>query len=328
MTDFLCPLDKGYIIQGDFNSKVFYGIRIEVDKCENTTENGNHCKSDDQINQLINSGYVEVSLVNSYFDFHDYENPIKKYLSTTNNLFMTNDGKTRWFEALLKQNEARTSDGMLYSEPFKSQKFYSISNEQFKEIPGEATGNVLAYITLGMARESDQYERTAYSFIAMFGFLGGLYSSLFFIGSVFVSLTQSKLFEFRLISHLYQLSDSPDSKPSDSDSFSNQKNVDFFISSEPSHRELSYRVPLHKEPLQQESEMEEEKQLDKGFEKSKLSYDRRFVIPKVSSLNNEDSLPEPEEERLSDKVIGDLSNELSNRRSVDYKWYDIYPDFR
>ena len=103
---------------------------------------------------------------------------------------MTNGDITRWFSAFIKQNEALTSDGLLYSEPFKSHKFYSISGTEYREIPGEATGNALVYINLLMARESDQYERTAYSFIAMFGFLGGLYDSILFVGFIFVSLAQ------------------------------------------------------------------------------------------------------------------------------------------
>ena len=313
MSDFLCPLDKSYILQGDFNSKKFYGTRIEVDKCRNTTENGNHCKSEEEINQKINSGYIEISLVNSYFDFDDYDTPIKKYLSSTNNLFMTNDGTTRWFEALLKLNEAQTSDGIFYNEAFKSRKFYSITERHYKAIPGEATGNVLAYITLGMARESDQYERSAYSFIDMFGFLGGLYDSLFFIGFMFVSLTQTKLFNFKLISNLYQLSEPLDDSTSCQDLYQIERNADYFVSSEPSR---------------EENEIEEEKRPVRTFEKSKLSYDERFVIPKVSSLNNEDSIPEPEDEKLSTKVLTDLTNELSNRRSIKYKWYDVYPNIK
>ena len=225
---------------------------------------------------------------------------------------MTNGDITRWFSAFIKQNEALTSDGLFYSEPFKSQKFYSISDTEYREIPGEATGNALVYINLLMARESEQYERTAYSFIDMFGFLGGLYDSLLFIGFMFASLTQAKIFDFKLISKLYQLSETPDDS-SYKDSYPTEKNVNYFISSEPS---------------QEEPEIEEEKQPVRSVEKSKLSYDDRFGIPRVSSFNNEDSIPEPEDEKLSTKVLTDLSNELSNRRSIKFKWYDVYPYFR
>ena len=234
MSDYLCPLNKSYILQGDFNSDVFYSPRIEIAKCQNTSENANHCKSEEQINQVINSGYVEISFVNSYFDFNDYDTPVKKYLSSTNNLFMTNDGTTRWFEALVKQNEALTSDGIFYGEPFKSQKFYSVMQKHYKVIPGEATGNVLAYITLGMARESDLYERSVYSIIDMFGFLGGLHDSLFFIGFMFVSLTQTKLFNFKFISKLYQLSEPLEESSSCQDSYPIENKANYFVSSEPS----------------------------------------------------------------------------------------------
>ena len=133
---------------------------------------------------------------------------------------------TQWFEAFLKQNEALTSDGRIYGESFESKKFYSITNTVYKIIPPtNVTEGVLAYSTLGISRESEKYERNAYTFVSVFGFLGGLYDSLFFIGFVFVSLTQSKLFDFRLISKLYQLSDSPDDPSPFKDSFSQSKRI-------------------------------------------------------------------------------------------------------
>ena len=226
MTNYLCPIRNDYILQGDFNSKEFHGIRLEIAKCQNSTENGNHCKTEEQIETVVHSGYIDISLVNSYFDFDDYETPIKRYLSSTNNMFLTNDNNTQWFEAFLKQNEALTSDGRIYGESFESKKFYSITNTVYKIIPPtNVTEGVLAYITLGISRESEKYERNAYTFVSVFGFLGGLYDSLFFIGFVFVSLTQSKLFDFRLISKLYQLSDSPDDSSPFKDSFPQSKRI-------------------------------------------------------------------------------------------------------
>ena len=172
---------------------------------------------------------------------------------------------------------------------------------------------MLAYISLGMAREFEQYERTVYSFLDMGGFLGGIYDSLLFIGFMFASLSQTKLFDFKLISKLYQLSDSPDDSSSCSNSYPIENDANYFISSEPS---------------QEEPEIEEEKQPVQSAERSKLSSDDRFGIPRVSSLNNEDSIPEPDDEKLSAIVLTDLSNELSNRRSIKYKWYDVYPNIK
>ena len=235
MTNYLCPIRNDYILQGDFNSKEFHGIRLEIAKCQNSTVNGNHCKTEEQIEAVIHSGYIDISLVNSYFDFDDYETPIKRYLSSTNNLFLTNDNNTQWFDSFLKQNEALTSDGRFYGEPFKSKKFYAITNTVYKIIPPtNLTEGVLAYITFGMARESEKYERNAYTFVSMVGFLGGLSDSLFFLGFVLVSLTQSKLFNFRLIDKLYQISDSSDDSSPFKDSNSKSKRInDHLIRSEP-----------------------------------------------------------------------------------------------
>ena len=61
---------------------------------------------------------------------------------------------------------------------------------------------------------------------------------------------------------------------------------------------------------------------------AKLSNDDSCTIPKIFDIDNEDSIPNPDDEKLSDKVVADLSNELNNRRSILYQWYDVFPNFR
>ena len=197
ITNYLCPVQNNYTLHGDFNSREFHYIRSIITKWINSTENSNHWKAEEEIDRVVNSGYIDIALVNSYFDFDDYENPIKKYLSSTNNMFMTNDGNTQWFEGLIKENEAFTSDGWIYNEPFESQKFYSITDIYYKVIPSKVLNKSLAYISFGMARELNHLERNAYNLAEMFSFLGGLYDSLFFLGFLFISVTHSKLFDFR-----------------------------------------------------------------------------------------------------------------------------------
>ena len=72
-----------------------------LNKWANTTENGNHWQTEQDIDDKVKGGYIDMALVNTYFDFDDYDNPIKTYLTSLENLFMTNDGKTRWFEAFI-----------------------------------------------------------------------------------------------------------------------------------------------------------------------------------------------------------------------------------
>ena len=45
-----------------------------------TTSSGMPCKSEEDIKYAIDGAALEISFVNSYFDFNDYETPIKDYL--------------------------------------------------------------------------------------------------------------------------------------------------------------------------------------------------------------------------------------------------------
>lgn len=44
--------------------------------------------------ETLNNNFVEVALLNSYFDFDDYETPIKTYLEDANIIFISTDFNT------------------------------------------------------------------------------------------------------------------------------------------------------------------------------------------------------------------------------------------
>ena len=75
---FLCPKNNDYFLQSNFNSDEFYTIEIFIQKCNSG------CQSDADIENVLNSHFLELALINSYFDFEDYKNPIKTYLEDIN----------------------------------------------------------------------------------------------------------------------------------------------------------------------------------------------------------------------------------------------------
>ena len=118
MSSYLCPINNEYYIQGDFNSKEFVDVEIIIHKWVNSSENNNHCKSQDEISKAVNGGYIDIALVNTYFDFDDYKNPIKRYVGASEIMFMS-ENYTHHFEGFIQQNTVLDSNNLFYTSSYK-----------------------------------------------------------------------------------------------------------------------------------------------------------------------------------------------------------------
>ena len=104
LSTYVCPKNTDFFIRANFNSDNYEVIQITIEKWS-----GSNCKSDTEINSVINKNYIEIALISSYFDFDDYENPIHYYLQDMNlfNLIPTL-GLQVQYQA--KQNQAVMND--------------------------------------------------------------------------------------------------------------------------------------------------------------------------------------------------------------------------
>ncbi len=76
---FMCFKDHNYSLQGDFYSRYFKYIELRLYKCINSTS-FNSCASNEEISDYFKIRKFSVAFVNSYFDFNDFENPIKTFI--------------------------------------------------------------------------------------------------------------------------------------------------------------------------------------------------------------------------------------------------------
>ena len=60
--------------------------------------------------------------------------------------------------------------------------FYDIGNKNIRTINSVASGGALVFITVASDPRTIQYERTVYSLLDLFGYLGGLYDFMLFVG--------------------------------------------------------------------------------------------------------------------------------------------------
>ena len=75
----------------------------------------------------------------------------------------------------------------------------------FKDLNNKVTGGAVALMSVALGKKTIEYERVVYSFIDMFGFLGGLYDFMYISGYISFMFFQNKLLNFTILSRLYHI---------------------------------------------------------------------------------------------------------------------------
>ena len=68
------PKSTDFFLRSNFNSDNYESVQISFIKW-----NGASWKSDAEINKVLSTHMIDFSIVSSYFDFDDYENPVHHY---------------------------------------------------------------------------------------------------------------------------------------------------------------------------------------------------------------------------------------------------------
>ena len=89
---------------------------------------------------------------------------------------------TTWVEYLVQENTALRSENYIYNEPFEEIIFYDTGTKNIKTINQVVTGGAVVFISIGPDPRTTQYERTVYSLLNLFGYLGGLKDFMLFLG--------------------------------------------------------------------------------------------------------------------------------------------------
>ena len=69
---YICPKNTDFFLRANFNSDNYEIIQVSLSKW-----NGTNWKSDDEINSVLNTHYIDFEITSAYFDFTDFSNPIR-----------------------------------------------------------------------------------------------------------------------------------------------------------------------------------------------------------------------------------------------------------
>ena len=112
-------------LKGGFKYEKMSYIRIKIFPCKNTTENNNHCRSQDEIDNFLSNGYLSILVKDFGLNPSNFTSPV---IPTFKDLFTTID-KHLYRSMILKYGvtEVNTDEGLIFEE-VKKEKFL-----QFRE---------------------------------------------------------------------------------------------------------------------------------------------------------------------------------------------------
>jgi hypothetical protein len=99
------------ILQGNSYADNYKYIEISIEKCE-----GAGCRTDAEIYNAILNTMIDLTVVNTYFDFENYDQPIQKFLDDRFTLYLLPEFKVT-SKVYLKKNTAEIQDGFFYFTP-------------------------------------------------------------------------------------------------------------------------------------------------------------------------------------------------------------------
>ena len=142
-----------------------------------------------------------MAVINSYFDFEDYDQPIKTYIDDRF-FFSLMTSITRNFLAYVKTNEAETLDDFLnYSPQGKESSFISIDRIS-QDIQESET---IVSVRFAKDPRTDSYDRSVFSLLDALGNIGGLNEVLQVSRGLIVSIFSGRMFFYSILSSLYQI---------------------------------------------------------------------------------------------------------------------------
>jgi len=107
-----CPSGRDLVVSGNSYSSNWSFFVINIQKCVGET----YWKTETEIDDEIPNIQVEITIVNTFFDFDDYEQPIQTYLDDRFFYTLLPDLKLIKY-AYIRRNEVETQDGFFYFTP-------------------------------------------------------------------------------------------------------------------------------------------------------------------------------------------------------------------
>ena len=141
--------------------------------------------------------------MNSYFDFNDYDNPVKRFID--DQLFFTVDSKqSKQANVYVMKAQTELEDELFQLGQKTKMDFATVQNiREYSSILDESDP-AMVVIYIRYDSKYTIYARQVYSILQLLGDIGGLQEMLYLIGLLSVSFFARKQFISSVIKEIYQ----------------------------------------------------------------------------------------------------------------------------
>ena len=197
---FICPKSLDYELSGDHVSQVWKYMEIRISKCSGKAT----CKTDAEIDAIINELRFSLALSSYFFDSNDYDSPLKVTIANDFNWnLLSNMHVNKHIK--LKVNQVQDYTSIFYPSSIQDYTYYSVDNVIDRLGSENPSKRISASIFLELDNRYDFTERKVYNFYDMFGQIGGVLGLLVPLGATFVHLFSENTYKMTLLSHFYKV---------------------------------------------------------------------------------------------------------------------------
>ena len=218
-----CINDLNLTLAGNFKYDKLSYIKIEIYPCMNTTENNNHCKPKEVINEFLSTTFISILAKDIGLEPSNYSRP---YIPTFQDLYISLDSKFYTeFSIFFGITEIQTDIGLFFEKFHKERYMNYVKTTQsiyYKDTENNYSSEPICEIQIRMGDDIRIQKRTYMKMSEVFAITGGymqLISTIFSVTTFLLNRINNEIqlvnsiFNFypkkRRISLKYQLQKSP-----------------------------------------------------------------------------------------------------------------------
>lgn len=176
-------------------------INYFVRKCKNSTENNFSCAAESEINEVIKSTYLQLSLPQNIYDFNDPTTPRKR--TYDNQIYIFDNNLNKLYQGYLVPTIVKTDFGLI-SENYEVDSIdFNLDNMQYQSNFREKEDPLMQF-GLQVGFQTKTYLRKNVKLIDILSSLGGTLNLLMVIGK-FIGLSyNSVILQYKLINYSFE----------------------------------------------------------------------------------------------------------------------------
>ena len=183
-----CANFSGYYLEGEYGQKKWRTLNFKFSKCRNFS-NYNNCLNQEEIDEYLQSGYVDIFMTDQMIVPKDFKNPTKIY---GKNIFDSINGKEYMdYWIYLKRLEVQTDEGIVFDQIVKTS---VLSFEKTSTMKYSLLDETFLQVILRISINKDIYDRTYMKLQEALANVGGMVKIIFTIGEILNYLTKIILY--------------------------------------------------------------------------------------------------------------------------------------